>query len=60
MGTYHDTRVMRQSRPAMYTRAQNGIVTSGAVAQMGIKTQYRKKETIWVANMRVPKKKTLR
>ena len=52
--------IRRHALLTMYTRAQNGIVTSGAVAQMGIKTQYKKNETMWVANMRVPKKKTLR
>ena len=44
----------------MYTSDQNGITTSGAVAQMGMSRQYSAKDTTCVANMRVPKKKKMR
>ena len=36
------------------------MATSGAVAQMGMRQPYRKKDTRCVANILVPKKNTLR
>ena len=43
-----------------YTSAQNGMYTSGNVAQMGMRVQYSAKLTRCDANMRVPKKNTMR